>query len=77
VNCLGVSTGPGSHGEWEFVEKIAPEPDVSSAKGKSAKKAKIKLALLWEAKRRIMRELLEKEYPKSLNTMDLLRLLLC
>jgi nucleoside phosphorylase len=72
VNCLAVSTGPGSKGEWEFVEYLAPETEEPDSK--AAKRAQFQVSLLWLAKKQKMLNVLEDAYPCSVDTAELLRL---
>lgn len=62
VNCLAVSTSRTGKGEWEFAE-ILEEKDFH----KEVKRAKMKLSLLWLAKKQRMLQLLEDAYPHPLH----------
>ncbi|XP_076468513.1 uncharacterized protein LOC143299208 isoform X2 [Babylonia areolata] len=61
VNCLAVSTSRMGKGQWEFAE-ILEERDFQ----KEVKRAKMKLSLLWIAKKQRMLQLLEDAYPDPL-----------
>nr|KAG5690213.1 hypothetical protein BaRGS_019009 [Batillaria attramentaria] len=62
VNCMAVSTSRVGKGEWEFAE-ILEEKDFH----KEVKRAKMKLSLLWLAKKQRMLQLLEDAYPDPLH----------
>ncbi|KAK3602326.1 hypothetical protein CHS0354_007120 [Potamilus streckersoni] len=69
VNSLAVATGYASHGQWEFAELFDPDKDF----GKEAKKARVKLSLLWIARKQRMLQYLEEAYPNTIDIKVLLQ----
>lgn len=70
INCLGVSTGKASRGQWEFAELLDPEKDF----GKEAKKNKLKKSLIWLAKKQKILQCLEDAYPNTVAISHLLKM---
>ncbi|XP_035829271.1 uncharacterized protein LOC101849581 isoform X3 [Aplysia californica] len=68
VNSMAVATCRDSKGQWEFAE-ILDEKDFK----REAKRNKIKLSLLWLAKKQRMLQVLEDAYPNSLSTNNLFK----
>lgn len=69
INCLAVSTGTPSRGQWEFAELLDAEKDF----GKEAKKKRIKHSLLWIAKKQKMLQCLEDAYPNMVKTAEMFK----
>lgn len=69
INCLAVTTGKMSRGQWEFAELLDAEKDF----GKEAKKNRVKHSLLWIAKKQRMLQCLEDAYPNTVYIADLLK----
>ncbi|XP_064608504.1 uncharacterized protein LOC135472764 isoform X4 [Liolophura sinensis] len=72
VNCLAVSTGRASRGQWEFAELLDANFDLGK-ESKAARKEKAKMSLLWLAKRQRLIQVLEDAYPNSVNVSQLLQ----
>ncbi|CAG5123808.1 unnamed protein product [Candidula unifasciata] len=68
VNSMAVATSRATKGQWEFVE-ILDEKDFKP----ETKRSKIKLSLLWLAKKQRMLQVLEDAYPNSVRTDDLFK----
>ncbi|BFZ15111.1 hypothetical protein BsWGS_18149 [Bradybaena similaris] len=68
VNSMAVATSRATKGQWEFVE-ILDEKDLKT----ESKRSKIKLSLLWLAKKQRMLQVLEDAYPNSVKTDDLFK----
>ncbi|KAH9513942.1 hypothetical protein Btru_031804 [Bulinus truncatus] len=65
VNSMAVATSRATKGQWEFAE-IIDEKDFNQ--NRENKRSKIKLSLLWLAKKQKMLQALEDAYPNNLST---------
>lgn len=71
INCLSVSTDKNSEGTWEFIEMIDARPKDDSQR-RAAVLSRMRLLLLWFAKKQRMLQILEEAFPETITTDQLL-----
>ncbi|XP_050414992.2 uncharacterized protein LOC126829267 [Patella vulgata] len=78
VNCISVATSRKSKGEWEFTEIMDEYPEENKVKqpdpAKEARRAKVKIQILWIAKKQRMLQCLEDAYPNTIKTSNIFQL---
>ncbi|XP_046369362.1 uncharacterized protein LOC124144153 isoform X3 [Haliotis rufescens] len=78
INCMALSTGRASKGQWEFAEILDELPVWRTYTGnydkeRADKRAKIRMCLLWLAKKQRMLSCLEDAYPNPVPVAELLQ----